>query len=263
MVQVGRRVAIQDEGALGAPRLEGAPRSRPAAFWWAMLGAGCLVVAAYVWLSWIVTGDAKATTTGSDPVGTSTKVWAWTFQGLSVAALAVVVTYIVRKWKREGRMPFDAMLVIGFFCVFWQDSICNYLRPMFFYNSYLVNLGGWDPHIPGWIAPNHQYIPEPLLFAGPIWGWWFLTFAVTFGFVGRWARKRWPTMGKLGIFAIGFLVLGLFDMVLELTFVRSGLYAYSGVIRGLSLWGGKTYQFPLYEAVMLSAVMCVPGMLRL
>ena len=42
----------------------------------------------------------------------------------------------------------------------------------------------------------------------------------------------------------------LFDMVLEMALIRfTGIYAYPGSIRSLSLFAGHWYQFPIYEAI--------------
>ena len=60
------------------------------------------------------------------------------------------------------------------------------------------------------------------------------------------------------IFVIGFL----FDMVLELTLVRTGLYIYSQVIPFGSIFTGSTYQFPLmWESLMVTFVMVPAGLL--
>jgi hypothetical protein len=40
------------------------------------------------------------------------------------------------------------------------------------------------------------------------------------------------------------------------------LFAYSGVIRELSIWPGKTYQFPIYEGVIVGVFCSIIGMIR-
>lgn len=237
-------------------------KARPVV-WWAAVGAGFLALQLYVAAVWIFSGDAYKQPMGPDEMDTGAKVLAWVLQGFSTSLLLGVVFYCARRWRRDGRMPWDAMLGIGFLCVFWQDTFCNWLRPIFFYNSYMVNFGAWNSHVPGWISPHARNIPEPVLLSGPIYGWWFVIFAGAFCAMARRARKRWPDITKVKLFFMGVVLLGIMDMILECTFIRGGLFAYSGVIRELSIWGGKTYQYPMYEAVIVGVFCSIVGLIRL
>ena len=230
--------------------------------WWA--GVGVFFVALQLWLYavWFVSGDAYRQPMGPDPMSGGSKAVAWLLQGLSTGALVVVVVYLVRRSRREGQLTWDAYIAIGFLSVFWQDTLCNFLRPTFLYNSYLVNLGSWYPHVPGWVAPNFRNQPEPFLLTGPLYGWWFVLFAIAFCAMARRAQRRWPDIGRLGLFAIGVGILFVLDMLLEMVFLRAGLFAYSGAIRELSIWGGKTYQYPLYEGIFAGSVCALVGLLR-
>ena len=237
-------------------------RSAPPVVWWAAVGAGFVVLQVWVYASWFLSGDAYRQPMGPDPMSTGSKAVAWLLQGLSTGALVVVVFYLVRRSRRERALTWDAYIAIGFLSVFWQDTLCNYLRPTFIYNSYLVNLGSWYPHVPGWVAPNFRNIPEPFLLTGPLYGWYFVLFAVAFCGMARLARRRWPGIGLLGLFGLGVGALFLLDMVIEMVFLRAGLFAYSGAIRELSIWGGKTYQYPLYEGIFAGSVTSLVGLLR-
>jgi hypothetical protein len=60
------------------------------------------------------------------------------------------------------------------------------------------------------------------------------------------------------IFAIGFV----YDAILEIVCVRTGLYIYSQVIPFGSLWAGEWYQFPLlWESALVTLVMIPAGVL--
>ncbi|HZQ77937.1 MAG TPA: spirocyclase AveC family protein [Acidimicrobiia bacterium] len=263
MVRLESSLAAPDRTARdGGPALVAEKRARPVV-WWGAVGAGFLALQLYVAAAWILAGDAYKQPMGPDRMDAGAKVLAWILQGASTGALVAVVVYCARRWRRERRMPWDAMLGIGFLCVFWQDTMCNWLRPIFFYNSYMVNLGAWNAHVPGWISPHARNIPEPLLLSGPIYGWWFVVFAAAFCAMARRARRRWPGISKIGLFGLGVVLLGIMDMVLECTFIRGGLFAYSGVIRSVSIWGGKTYQYPMYEAVIVGVFCSIVGLLRL
>lgn len=230
--------------------------------WWAAVGAFFVALQVWVYGAWLLSGDAYRQPMGPDAMSGASKLTAWVVQGLSTGALVVVVVYLVRRSRREGALTWDAYIAIGFLSVFWQDTLCNYLRPTFIYNSYLVNLGSWYPHVPGWVAPHFRNIPEPFLLTGPLYGWWFVLFAVAFCAMARRAQRRWPGIGRLGLFAIGVGILFVLDMVLEMVFLRAGLFAYSGAIRSLSIWGGRTYQYPLYEGIFAGSVCALVGLLR-
>jgi hypothetical protein len=247
---------------LVAPRASVA-RTYGAVVWWAGVGACFLALQMYVYSRWMSSGDLYTQPTGDDPLSTGTKVMAWVLQGVSTSAMIAVLVYLFRKTKRERRLTWDALIAIGFVSVFWQDTIINYTRPTFFYNSYLINFGAWDPHIPGWLSPHARNVPEPLLLTGPIYAWWFVTFSIVFCWMARKARERWPTIGKVGLFAIGVLALGILDIVRENIFMRANLWAYSGVINELSVFAGETYQFPLYEGLIVGIFCTIVGMVRL
>lgn len=231
--------------------------------WWAAVGAFFVALQAYLYAAWFVSGDAYRQPMGPDPMSDGSKAVAWLLQGLSTGALVVVVVYLVRRSRREGALTWDTFIAVGFLSVFWQDTLCNYLRPTFIYNSYLVNLGSWYPHVPGWVAPNFRNQPEPFLLTGPLYGWYFVLFAVAFCGMARLARRRWPDIGRLGLFGLGVGALFLLDMVIEMVFLRAGLFAYSGAIHELSIWGGETYQYPLYEGIFAGSVTALVGLLRL
>src|SRR5437879_2490316 len=115
--------------------------------------AGVLSVAVMVSVlgAWILSGDARPTPTGSDPVPFWTSVWAVAWQVTGVLAIAVCAVYLVVRSRREGRLTFDALLFIAWTVAIWLDPATNNLfRPQLAYNAALVNLGSWAPHIPGW-----------------------------------------------------------------------------------------------------------------
>jgi hypothetical protein len=256
------RLPAQVGSRLPSAAMERDKQTRPV-LWWAAIGAAFLALQIYIYLAWIISGDAHRTPTGPDPVSSSTKFWAWSLQAASVLGMVVVIVYCVRRSRREKRLTFDALVAIGFFSVFWQDTIVNYIRPNFFYNSYLVNFGAWDPHIPGWLSQNAQKTPEPILLSGPIYVWWFVLFAVVFCGVAKRAKQRWPGIGKVGLFFIGAFVLGLLDFALESLAMHGNLWAYSSVIRPLTIFDGHRFQFPLYEPFLIVGPTCsVIGLLR-
>ncbi len=231
--------------------------------WWSAAGAVFVAVQIYAFTAWIISGDAYPQPTGADPVPGNVKVYAWILQAACLTAFVTVLVYIWRRSRREGKLTWDALVAIAFAGVYWQDTIINYARPNFFYNSYLINFGAWNPHIPGWLSPYGGNVPEPILMIGPLYAWWFVLFGIVFCAMARKLRQYRPDIGKPAIFAVGVLVLGLMDFVLENIFIHSHLFAYSAVINALSLYAGQTYQFPWYEAVIVGVFCSIVGMIRL
>jgi hypothetical protein len=217
----------------------------------------------YLVMAWILSGDATPTHTGADTVGWSTKAWAWGFQIVSPLVLLGCIVYVVRRSRREGRVHFDALMLIAATVAIWLDpATTNYFRTQMLYNSYMVNFGSWAEHIPGWLSPNAHLFPEPLINWGALYGITFLL--ATFIGCGamRWAKRRWPRTGRVGLVLWGFAAIVLFDFLAECLFIRSELYAYAGAIQDLSVWGGRRYQFPIYESVIFGVCWTACAALR-
>ncbi len=230
--------------------------------WWAVLGAVFAAVQIYAFVTWFTRGDAHATTTGADPLLTATKVWAVTLQAVMILGAVVAVVWVTRKSLRERRLAFDAVLVIAWMSVYWLDPAANYVRPIYLYNSFLVNLGSWVNGIPGWSSPNVERLPEPFLFIGLSYiAFGMMMTLFTCGAM-RLAKARWPGLGPVGLVAVAFVAMFAVDFGAELLFVRTQMYAYSGVVRAWSVWGGETYQFPLYESFFSAILFTAVGALR-
>jgi len=236
-------------------------KARPV-LWWAGAGALFLALQAYIYLTWFTSGDATRTDHGPDELSTATKVWVVGFQALSITLAVVIVVYVVRQSLRERRVSFDAMLVIAWVSLYWQDPLLNYVRQQFFYNSYLFNLGSWTERVPGWISPNGSLLPEPLGFVSLTYFWLGPGASLLTFFVMRKAKQRWPQLGVIGLLGVGWLAMVALDLLAEIIFIRTELYAYSGAIHGLSIWGGERWQFPIYEAILWPMVWTAMGAIR-
>jgi hypothetical protein len=231
--------------------------------WWAWTGVASVAMFVYLGIAWFTSGDAKRTPTGVDPVPWSTKAWAWGFQIGAPLILLGCIIYVIRRSRREGRLHFDGLLMIGATVAIWLDpATTNYFRTQMLYNSYMVNLGSWAPHTPGWLSPNAARFPEPLINWGALYAVTYLLSAVIGCACMRWAKRRWPTMGNVGLVLCGFLGIAIYDFVSECFFIRTQLYAYGGVIRGFSVWSGRRYQFPIYESIIFGACWTFTAALR-
>jgi hypothetical protein len=236
-------------------------KARPVVFW-GVVGAGFVVLAVYIFASWILSDDFQRVDTGADALGSTTKVWVQFFQVLSLVAAVAIVIIVVRQCRRERRITFDTMLVIAWVSVYWQDPIINYIRTGFFYNSDFVNFGSWTEHIPGWMSPNGALLPEPVAFVGALYFWLGPAASLLTYWVMRRAKARWPGLGNVGLVTTALGVMVLLDLFCELIWVRTEMYAYSGTIHGLSIWGGERYQFPIYESVLWPMMWTAMGALK-
>ena len=237
-------------------------RLRPIHYWSAF-GAACVAIQVYVYGSWLLSGDVYPQRTGSDPVPLGVQAAAWIMQATSILAVVALIVYVWRRSRREHALAWDALIAIGFAAAYWQDPIINYFRPVYFYNSYLINVGAWTSHIPGWLSPHAGNLPEPLFMILPIFTCLFVVFGIAFCAMARRVRRIWPDIGQVGLFVIGVLVFGIFNIFMEAVFLQTRLFVYAGVVNPLSLFAGHSYQFPLYEAVVAGINSSVVGMVRL
>jgi hypothetical protein len=229
----------------------------------AALGVVFLGITVYVFAAWIISGDATPTKPGPDPIPGYVKAFAWIYQASGVILLVACVIYIVRKSRREGQLTFDGMIFFAWATAMWLDPATNnFIRPNLLYNSYLINFGSWAPHIPGWLSPNANLLPEPIVAYIGLYGVPGVLVAMLGCFGMRLGRRRWPHMGKVGVFLVGMAVVGVFDLLLELFLIRTQMWSYPLAIRELSVWGGTRFQFPVYESFLFGACWTATAGLR-
>lgn len=226
-------------------------RSRAAApvLGWAVLGAAFLAMAAYVVLSWVFSPDFRPVPVGSDPL--PYKVWLGVHGAEALAATVAGLcawSFILKPLIRTRDIPIDGLLALNFLFLWWQDPLDNYLNFSFMYNGYTLNFGSWANFIPGFGYPNHENFPEPILMMGGF----YLTFSLLNAIAGcailRYLQNNRPQLHLAWRIAAVFLAMAAIDLVVEVGLVRVGMASYPGVIRSLTIFPGKVYQWPLYEA---------------
>lgn len=233
---------------------------RPVTAWAA---AGLLFVGVQLWAygGWILSGDFGPNTTGRDMASTAVRTWAVITQVGTITAVSLAIIYVIRQVRRERKWTFDAMLLVGWASVAWQDPLLNYTRTVFFQNSVLINFGSWGPHIPGWASPRGENFVEPL-FLGGFGYMWQLFIIIGVCAVMRTAKRRRPSLTNPQLFGVAFVAAGLFNLILELAWVRTEMYQWPGTVQWLSIWGGERYQFPIYEAVGFAWIWAAVAALR-
>lgn len=224
-----------------------AARFRPILLW-AALGALFLLVQLYVYGSWIFSDEFRATPVGPDPVPTHSRIAMRTYEVLSMIALALVIPWFVRGIRQSGRIDSTRLMMIGWLSAYWLDPWLNFLRPMFTYNAYAFNRGCWCESIPFWQTVNGSRMAEPLLIDAPAYFSTFTFTALSGLACMRWAKSRWPAIGNFGLGFSGFVGVWLTMGLLDVAATRYLHFdAWPIAHQNLSFWGGKFYQFPIYE----------------
>jgi hypothetical protein len=205
--------------AVGAGQGSPAPAAikmvRPVLFW-STAGAVFIAFATYVYLSWILSGNATPVDPGPDPIPGGTRLAIIAFQiACPIMALGAIV-YVVRKSLRERQLCVEAAIVIGSTIAWWHDPLINWFQPVLFYNAGLVNFGNWMENVPGSLSPGSRFMVEPVLMIGMIYIW----MPLTMGSIARWAmgraRRRWPMLGPVRTFCCGWLAVHLVEFQLEI-----------------------------------------------
>jgi hypothetical protein len=226
---------------------------------WSAIGAVCFAVAGYVYIAWIVSGNATPVSPGPDAIPGGTRLAMTAFEILCPIFAVAAIVYVVRKSLRERRLCVEAAIVIGSAVAWWHDPLINWLQPVLFYNAGLVNFGNWTENIPGWLSSDGRLMAEPVLVIGMIYIW----MPLTMGSIGRWAmgraRHRWPGLGPVRTFCCGWLAVFALEFPLEIFAVHHGLVGYPASIPGLTLWAGETVQLPLYGPILWSLVLTSSG----
>jgi uncharacterized protein DUF5135 len=157
---------------------------------------------------------------------------------------------VIRPRRRDRRMSSDGLLCLAFLTLFWQNSLISFFQISLTWNAYMVNFGGWELKIPGWMAPNANHTAEPFVALPPMYIY-FMFFAVIIGCaVMRLIKRRFPQLGTFGLTMTAFGAFMVFDAILEPLLMMSGVWTYPGAIKGLTLYHGHYWQFPMYEAVL-------------
>jgi len=231
---------------------------------WALLGVAFLLVQLFAFTGWFTSGQFKQTPPGLTPLPTwmkfTTRGWQVVFVLL---ALATIWYFIYRPWRRNGRVSFDGLLVLAGFTVVWQDTLMNFFQPWVTYNAALANYGSWNSQIPGWFSPFGHKITEPYLWVGSAWFLVVILPAIAGCWLLRKMKDRWPQLGRFGLVSglLGcFMVL---DLVAEVfVWLPMGMYSFVGAPRGITLFHGNYWQFPIVEMVFMPAFWTACACLR-
>jgi hypothetical protein len=188
---------------------------------------------------------------GPDPVPAISRIAMIVYEVMACLTGAGSLWWFIQGITRTRQIDAVRLMMIGWLSAWWLDPFLNFLRPMFTYNAYLFNRGSWCNFIPFWQSSHGGRYAEPLLVVGPAY---FYNFAFT-AYAGyltmRAAHRRWPNLNKFGLAVASWpgilAAMGLLDVLATWTI---SFDAWPGTEQALSLWGGKYYQFPIYEFVI-------------
>lgn len=229
---------------------------------WSAFGLVVTVLAIVAWTSWILSGDFHHTATGPDHYR-----FLWylrTFQVVSVAvSVGMLAWFVVRPWRKDRRVPIEGKILLGMMIAYYVDPLLNVFNHTFAMNDYAVNFGSWAGFMPGYSSPGQHRFAEGLLWAQPLYMYFGLLAAIGGCQILRLLRTRMRRASVATIYAILFATFVVADVVVELVFiVYPQLYVFPGVPRDFSLFAGRIYQFPLYQALFAAVFATMVTWLR-
>jgi hypothetical protein len=237
-------------------------RARPIT-WWAGLGFGFLALAAYLIISWIIRGEPHRVEPGPTPLPDGMKIALNVQQyGLFAGMLVLIWFKAVRPRMKTGRFTLDGLMVLSFALMWWSDPLYNYFAPGFSYNAYFINLGSWVGGLPGWMSPNAENIPQPLVWLPGVYTCAFFLMIWIAGGIMRKTRERFPEMSAIGLWFVAFLPMMVAGTLWEALFMVMGSHHYGSAIREFALNPGHYYEFPVYQGITASLLYTTWGAMR-
>jgi hypothetical protein len=219
---------------------------------WAVVGSLWLALTIYCWVSWLAQGHARPSPHGPTPIPTWQWVSAWSWQiFFTVSGLIAGYIFIIRPIRRTGRMSFDGMFALAWLSL-WalQDPWADYSAQQFNYSNVPLNLGCPQCHVPGWQSPGAENFAEPLLIGPGMYLAFFTAFSILCNKLMAKAQRRWPRISKLELVLLAVVFFIIVDTVIELFWIRTGMYHMGGGIRWITLFHGHWYQMPINENLM-------------
>ncbi|MER5862827.1 spirocyclase AveC family protein [Kitasatospora sp. NPDC002040] len=236
-------------------------RAQVAARGWALAGAMCVAAQLALLVRWVA--DEGYRLTGSRPAATTTAlVLQGVFTALVVITLAVLVGWVWRQSRAEGRLSFDAAAVIGLLLSTWLDPVQDYARPVFVQNlQALTPAGSFGPYLPGWqgeAAHTVSWLWLPLL---PMYGAFYAAIVLISNLIRRAGTHR-PHLSTARLYGLGYLISYLTVALLTQIYPLLAVGIWGHAIPQLTLFAGHWYQWPLYEAPVTALVVLLPAILR-
>lgn len=220
---------------------------------WALLGVAWILFVGQAWLRWLGsdTQFAAAPIFGPDTFSGNALLILRVIEVVSlVIAAATVWTFLIRPWRREGRLTLDGMIVIGSLLASGIDPLINYFHYTFAWNAHAWNAGSWLAFFPlhdgptryaegvAWFIPQYLYLGIGLA-------------AIECRIILA-LRRRYPGIANIRSFSMAFVAIFMIDILIEQLFIRTEVYAFPRTWSALTLFAGTPYQFPVYESIFVA-----------
>jgi hypothetical protein len=118
-------------------------------------------------------------------------------------------------------------------------------------NAHGISLGTWSTHIPGFANPGQNQSSWGLLWCLPAYIWLGLGASLVGTALLARLRGRFTRLSTVGAYLIVLATFYVVFAVIENVWLRTQVYSYVSVPSSLSLWAGKTYQFPIYSPLLI------------
>jgi len=173
----------------------------------------------------------------------------------TVVMMAALVLACGRAWRRQPGHPY-VLMTIASTAIVWQDPFMNW-APYAVYNPQLR-------HLPeDWPLVRMSPTVEPFVVIGYAlfyFGPFFPAMAVLRRLQTRASSEAFVWRHPLvSLAALVFVIGVVFDAILEISLVRTGLYIYAQVVPWGSLFAGTTFQFPLIWESPLVCLVMIPA----
>jgi Spirocyclase AveC-like len=224
-------------------------RASNATPFWIVMGAAWFALFVYCMAAWVLGPDFVPNTFGRDQASPAYVRFIRTMEVLMVALTVWLLYYFVFKPRlRDGKLSFDGLFFLACFTLVLQEPWHARIRPQLLYNSIFINYGSWMGTLPV-SNPTAYKTPLPIAFAGLGYFW------IVAG--PAWCGSRWmsrvrahnSTLSNAKMVFLCFLGFCVFDLIIESFIHRTGMFIFPSTIPWLTLFAGKSYQFPLYETV--------------
>jgi hypothetical protein len=235
-------ISASPEHLTDVPPRPGRRRWGPARYF-AVVGLLAIVWQGWTWVAWLASGPTSAISQGRH--GASYYV-AVVYQAIALLMAATVITIVVRQCVRARRLTFDARFCIAGLLTWWMDPLCNWIQPLFLFNSSWVNVHDWSGHVPFILNPDAGRGIELPLFTLPMYACGFLVNTAILSAVWRALLRRWPWLSPANLVIIGFFGGALIEVIMEFPVILTRTWTFAGAPQWGSIPIGST-RMPLIE----------------
>ncbi len=216
---------------------------------WIVCGAAWFALFVYCMTAWVFGPDFVPVTLGRDQAPADYVRFIRTLEVIMLVLTAGLLwLFVFKPLVRDRRLSFDGLFFLACGTMVLQEPWHAWIRPQLLYNDIFINYGSWMGYLPV-SNPTAHLTPLPIAFAGLGYFWIVAGPAWCGSLWMRRARGRNPdisTAKLIGLCMLGFCI---FDLIIESFITRTGMFIYASTVPWLTLFSGKSYQFPLTETL--------------